>query len=259
MNEQVKAIYKEMNDVWGKPQTYRGIQFHPINLVDSEYLDMMYRYFAQPKNYIQDVAVLKMSYLKFLIMLAGDKKEKFQSDIRDFFKYVTKNDDISDFRWKIIDVNKPADINNISIEIDIAGVVICEADFENIREIILQQNGLSVEYVEEYNEDLEKKLEFFSEVDDTNYIDQLFTFSLLEDRTMDEIGKYTMYQMKHLLERSFTLKHYDLYKPLVVSGQITLKSGEVKPFLYHIGQKGRYSSIKMDVKEYLDKNKDIFK
>ena len=50
------------------------------------------------------------------------------------------------------------DSNNLVIRILIDGIEISEYEFDEMREIILEQNGLSIEYVEEYHPDLEQKL-----------------------------------------------------------------------------------------------------
>jgi hypothetical protein len=51
----------------------------------------------------------------------------------------------------------------------------------------------------------------------------------------------------------------NLYKPLLVSGQITLKNGgDVKNYFYHSKKGSRYESITTDADDFSARNKDAF-
>jgi hypothetical protein len=135
-----------------------------------------------------------------------------------------------------------------------------EAEFDEIREILLEQQGTSIEYIEEYDPSLEKHLAFVrrgnSELD---FSDEVFTFCTIMRLGLREVEEYTVYQFKNMLERLLTLKEYDLYQPLLVSGQITLKSGEIKHYFYHNKKEGRYSSILVDYDQFKEKAENDFK
>ena len=52
MNENVRAIYNPSSDIWGLPQVYKTISFYPIKVKDQIEQNLLYKIFAQPKQYI---------------------------------------------------------------------------------------------------------------------------------------------------------------------------------------------------------------
>ena len=73
MNEELRQSYIASNDVFGLPQVYKGLEFHPIKIKDMQYLNSFYSLFAYPKNYVADKDVIKMSYLRFIIAISEDR------------------------------------------------------------------------------------------------------------------------------------------------------------------------------------------
>lgn len=260
MNEQIKKIYSDNNDIWGLPQEYKGIKLYPLKLTDTKYLDQFYHIFSYPKNYIPEKAVLKMSYLKFLLYVVQPNSNfaelYIEEIIIEFLKHITKIEEIS-LDWNPED--NPKTLDDIILKITINNITFYEDDFDNIREIILEQNGLSVDYVEQYRPDLESKLGFLNRGDELTLKDKVFTFCALMQKTVDDIKDYTIYQFNSQLERLGILKEFELYKPLEASGQIKLQNGsEIKHYLSHIKKAGRYDGILISKEAYVE-HSDIFK
>jgi ribosomal protein S16 len=255
MNPNIKRDYDEYNDVWGLPQIYKGIKFYPIKLVDNKYYTLFQKLFTYPKNYIPDKNILKMSYLKYLLYVIqnainpnGDGSE-LSIAVIDFLKHVTKQSDV-DITWE--EDSRLEGLEQIIFKIIVGTVVLDENDFDNIREILLEQNGLSIEYIEEYNPELEEKLKFV--VRDSNDItlqDEIFTFCALMNVNIDAIKVYTFYQFRKQLERFAIIKEHDLYRPLEASGQIKLKNGEIKHWLSHVSKTNRYHSIMIEKERFM--------
>jgi hypothetical protein len=260
MNEQLKKMYSENNDIWGLPQEYKGLKIYPIKLIESKYMELFYRIFSYPKNYIPDKQVLKMSYLKFILYVVQPAIEKgddyIENSIIEFFKYIIKAKQVL-LEWNSKD--NPKTLDEIVLNVVIDDVVLSEYDFENIREIVLEQNGLSIDYVEQYRPDMEEKLGVFNKKDDITLKDEIFGFCVLMNKSIDDIKEYTIYQFKSQLERVAILKEFELYKPLEASGQIKLQQGsEIKHYLSHVKRAGRYDSILVDKKSYQESG-DVFK
>jgi hypothetical protein len=256
MNSQI--TYLEENDIFGYPQIFRGIEIYPIKVKDIHYQNLFYKLFCYPKQYIADLQILKMSYLAYILIAIQQNINPDGSDMADnlieFLKYVTKKD--INITWKY-DGETPT-INNLILKVIIGNQEFLEYDFDNLREIILQQNGLSFEYIEEYNPELEKYLDFNNRGgSNMTFQDEIFTFCVLMKTNLKEIESYTLFQFKNLFEKLLTLKEFDLYKPLLVGGQITLKRGEIKHYLYRSVKSGRYDSIKIDKDAF--KNTDVYK
>jgi hypothetical protein len=263
MRQDLLKIYDEGKDVFGDPQIYKGVELYPILMKDLKYQDLFYQIFAHPKNYIPNIEILKSSYLKFLVYFLSsvfkDNGTEVDVALKDMMSYITrcKLEEI-ELLYQLKD-NRNA-IDSVDLFLKVKDVIFTEDDFEALREIILQQNNMSIEYVESYNPELEDALRFINK-DNANLslADQVFTFCVILKTSLSEARQYSLFQFSNLMEKLLTLKEYDLYKPLLVSGQVTLKSGEIKHYLYHsTNKKNRYDAIFIDKDAFMEKNKDAF-
>lgn len=258
MKKSLERIYRHENDTFGFPQTYKGIDFYPIRIKDNKMRMLFSRFMSIPKNYIPDKTILKMSHLKFLIYVVQKMsddfglQENFKEDLIKLLSYVTKKNVSIDH--ELSDDGNANIFDKIKISILIDDIKFSEFEFDNIREIILEQNGSSIEYVESYIPDLEKKLGSINREDPMDYNDEIFSFRALTGMKLGDIGDLTLFQFKHIFEREILLKEYELFKPLEISGQIKSKNGKqlFKHYLSHISKKGRYDSILTSEKEFLD-------
>jgi len=261
MRDELKAGYDDGKDIFGYPQKYKEIDFYPIMLKDLHYQDLFYKIFARPKNYIPSVEILKASYLKYIIFVLSNlyqTEENAKLKIIELLSYITR---IDNKLFKIIYLDTGLDgWDGIKIQIKIGEIILSEYDFDNIREIVLQQNNLSIEYIEEYNPELEPILEYTNRAtSDLTLADQIFTICAIQKIDIKSIENYTLFQFNNLMEKVLTLKEYDLYKPLLVSGRITLKNGgDVKNYFYHSKKSGRYDSISTTVDDFTSQNKNVF-
>lgn len=254
MNEILLKNYVASNDIFGYPQSYRGIDFYPIKVKDVKFISSFYNIFTYPKHHIVDKKILKMSYLKFVIGQSSNP-QKMTNDIQEFLEHITHKE------VAVLNNSSPSNFNfdSIAFKIIIDGIEFSENDFDDIREIILEQNGSSIEYVNEYHPELEQILLKIHSSSDITFQDEIFTISVLMKKHVSEIGEYTLFQLQNIMERMVVLKQFDLYQPLVVSGQITLKNdGEIKPYLYHLGKRGRYDEIKTTPQKVVERSQGLF-
>jgi hypothetical protein len=257
MNNVAAEYYEERKDIWGLPQEYKGILLHPIKMKDEKYKKLFFELLTYPKNSIAQKEIIKMSYLKFLIYVIPQVEElkNLRENFIDFIKYITKENDVSILERqtkKVID-----SYDSFEANLKIGENVFTEIDFDNIREIILEQNGLSIEYVESYHPEFEKTLIYTNRRNTLSEEDEITIFCVLSGKSLDEIIEYSIYQFQRHLERLLLLEDYRLYQPLIVSGQVELKKGKIQPYSIHIGKKGRYDSILIDVEKFEDDNKGL--
>jgi len=260
MNNIVQQIYNPDNDIWGLPQEFKGIKFYPIKIKETKYKKLFYKLFCQPKSYIANRDILRMSYLKFMLYVVNI----VPSELLDFLYHVTQinkpdlkeysNSDAIHYLQKEI----PSGIDEyekFAIFISIIDIIFTEQDFDNLREIILEQNGTSIEYIESYNPELEKKLEFMQRnMIDMDLKDEIFSFCALTGLSEVEAGEKTLFQFKSRFEREIMFKEYGLFKPLEVSGQVTAKNKKdelFKHYLRHIEKSGRYDAIFVNKDKFL--------
>lgn len=244
MNDDVKAIYMPDNDMFGYPQKYKTIKFYPIQIKDLQYLKMFYSIFTYPKDVISEKKICKMSYLKFIFLYLGISAENFV----DFFKHITRSKNVT------IGMLKPseekADLETSILSLLINDVEFSEYEFDNIREVVLQQNGSSIEYINQYNAELEEKLEWIKRLNPMTFEDEVFTLVALMKLSMQEAEKLTLYQLEHIFKRTVTLKQFEIYEPLLKSGNIKLNRGKLESYLYHEEEKDRYDNIMISPSDF---------
>jgi hypothetical protein len=254
MNKYVSQFYESGNDIFGEPQEYKKIKFYPIKIKDKKYVDLFYNLFTYPKNSLSDIQVIMMTYLKFLLL--SKIYPDIEKNILLFMQHITKSANV---RIESAPLNPKSQYyaEQLSIRMMIDEIEITESEFEDVREIILEQNGLSIDYVNEYDQDLEGFLMAFSSFNKIDYADEIFTLSALFHKSPSEIGEYTLYQMQNMMNRISVIKQYDILKPLEVSGAIKMKAGhEVQPFLFHNEKKKRYDSILVKQEDFVAENQD---
>jgi hypothetical protein len=263
MKEIVEKYYNIANDIWGDPQEYKGIKFYPIKLMDLHTQNLLYALLCYPKNHIPDKDILKMSYLKFLIFVISKNNKISEDTIRfkivELLRLITREINI-DIEWVWQDLKKRG--TNMGVfKISINDVELSENDFDIIREIVLAQNNIRLEYIEEYNPELEKKMHIAKDYDNIpNFEEEIFIFCAMAGVLVSEIKDYTLYQFKSHLSRLYSLIEYKSFKPLEISGQISSKSGAeiIKHYFTHNKRTGRYDSILIEKQKYIETG-DIFK
>ena len=263
-------MYNEKLNKWGLPQEFKGLFIKPLRLLDEKKYETMQKILCYPKHIVQDRIVSKASYLNFIINvlyafdLQENEKSTMISDLTDFLGFVTdmKCDILFEYRKQSVETMLDMKYTLLFYEIEggehVNEIKITENDFENIRKIVLEQNGITVKSVEEYIPALEEKLQIANKKDNMTFEEELFSLCDACGLTINEISNYTIYQFKKHFQRTQLRVEFLAFKPLEVSGQIKLKNGEIKHWLSHISDKGRYDSILIS-KETYQKENDIFK
>jgi hypothetical protein len=218
-------------------------------------MSLFYKLLSYPKDSLPDKRIRKMSYLVFLYNLYFSKNgekgiPELDNDIISFFSYILDSDDIKIFHQEK-NPEIPISLDNLKITITKDdNCVITEEDFENIREIILEQNGISIEYIEEFASDLEESLLWMQRENPLTFGYQVLTIAALMDKSPSEIFDWTWYQLQDIFDRKIVDKNYNLYEPLIRTGKIEMKSGKLQSYLYHRKKRGRYDSIFMSQDEF---------
>jgi hypothetical protein len=259
MDKKIESFYDDRHDIFKKPQTYKNIEFYPLKISEYGYIDFLNKLFMYPKRYygMKSPEIFKISYLKFILVIIQESFAKksgidLEESLIEFLKHITRKKDVGieyDVRGNSLD--------KVFIRISIDGEVFSESDFDIMRSLILRQNGISVEYVEEYNEGLESDLEFVNRNKEPyTYKDRVFAFAALNKKTIEEIKDCTLYEMENLLECHGGILSYGLQTiPLT---EVDHDKYEFISFLVHLKDKSRYGEIVSDIDEF-KKTSTLFK
>lgn len=259
MNSELLKKYIESNDAFGAPQYYKKIELYPIKIKDGKYLELFSRLMTYPKNWGADKQIFKTSYIKYMMLFFASSPidiENTQKEFEDFLSHVSNRKVIINILRK----NKKGDLSleDFIINIYFDDIEITEWEFEEIREIILEQNGYSIEYVNQFHPELEIKIIQARNKDSLSFSDQIFTMTAVLHISPIQLGEFTLFQLQNIFEKMIVLKQFDMYQPLLAAGTIKLKTGDIKSYLYHTGKSGRYDDILIPTDEYAKRNNDIF-
>jgi hypothetical protein len=261
MNQTAASYYVEENDIWGLPQKFKDLVLYPITIGQVELKTLLYKIFCHPKNYIPDAQIVRMSYLKFLVYAVQstikDGDEGVDGWLSTFFKGVCRTDNAV-LRWEKRDGVPASAFDSVQFFLVVNGVSYTERDFKHIREIVLQQNGLSIEYVEDYKPDLEEMLHAIpNEMTGAQFKDEVTTFCALNRCLIDDIKDYTLVQFHEHFQRLLMLQTYELCKPVEWTSPTKIKN-PVPHYFTPLKRQGRYDSILIEKDKYIQKNKAVF-
>lgn len=256
ISPRLENIYNEDLNVFKEPQIYKGIKFYPLLIKERDQSKRLDRIFGYPKRHFseKDPTLFKMSYLKYLLLVIQaayvdhEKPIDMSEDIEYFLKHITKAEEVS-----IEVVGNTEDVLKMILQVRIDQVIFTEEEFSDIREIVLEQNGISLKYIEDYDPTLEEDLNFVNRNQKYvyNFKDQIFAFAALFRKTIEEIEGCSMYQMKNLLESRVGLAMHEMQ---VISLTHVGEDYEFIPYMTKLTQSGRYDSILQTVDEFKKKS-----
>lgn len=243
----------KMENVFRKPRKYKNMLIYPIRLTDYDEFESNISCLLYDRKRIADVRILKMSYLKFLIDVVfasiDDKGNQIYGDVIDQLKNILKLSFKEDY------IEFGVDNTGKKILIYIGNHIVKENDFEKIRRIICEINDIDISdsfLLPEVEEELIKAQNIKNQIEiikSATLEERIFSYHIYSGISLSEIQEYSIYQFKKCMERVGLLVEYEIFKPLEVSGQIKLKSGEIKDWLAHVPPMGRYDDVMIDKKK----------
>lgn len=287
----MNKYYNQDKTLFNQPQEYKDFLILPLKLRQSELYSKLISYFSLPKNHIPDKHIIKMTYFKYLLYVYESSinhslKESNQptvdveGDLIELFSniLVAKEGEISKDKDGKIDIkilrlykknvtdrkietyedlNMKAKIEiNIGITKDnkVKNIVLTESDFDNIREILLEQNGSSLDFVNQYDPELEEKLVIYRKKNESATLEeQIFSFCAVMKKLPEEIMELSFYQFNKIYKRLGILSDYKTYKGLESSGQIKFKRHTILHWSDHVKERNRYDEI-LITKEAFEQN-----
>ena len=255
MNNFVASIYQPDKDIFGEPQEYKGIKFYPIKINQIKLKKLLYKLFFQPKNYIPQKEILKMSYFRFMMIYII--RDNLSNDLIEFISGITKIDKEKIYITIVQHPENENELDKIMLYLYIDGVEFDELEFDNLREILIEQNGSSIEWVESFDVSLEQKMDFMNRgSSNIDLKDEIFSFCAITKMSEVEAGEKTLYQFKNRLEREMMMKDYDNFKIAELTGEVKSKSGgEIfKHYLSHIPKTNRYDTILINENTFLEQS-----
>lgn len=266
MTEDKKPIKISMRDCdyynVGKDENNKdiNIELYPVKLFDFEMFEIFQQIMCLPKDYIYEKQIMKMSYLKFLLAVLQNVYSKdfdFKQLVESFLNYITKQ---ICHVVEVVDDIKDQDII-FHYEVYIGEVILTEIDFDNIRKIVLEQNGSSLEFIESFNPQLQESLDFFNRNSKApDILEKIDIYTVISKIDESQMREWTRAEFERKYTKLGIYENWKIFQPLVSSGQIELKGSNklLDPFDQVKVSKDRYEAILVSKEKMMSENA-IFK
>jgi len=238
--------------IWGETRFVKGIEIFPITMKDiDEFYDSVQCLLFQ-KNRMQDIRIIKMTYLDFLFVVASQTGEQHVLDKLDKVLSLVLNGAKYGFLY---------DESRILLQIN--DVVFDGYEFDEIKKVILEMNMIKIDddmLDPEMEQTLMEAEEFLSRKNGSppTLEERIVTLHCLSKRPYKEIKEYTIYQFNKTLERYSIIKNFDTYAALLAENG---KSDEIEHWLSHVEEKAKYADVTMTESQFkkITSDGDIFK
>lgn len=254
-------MYDPKLNKWGLPQEYKGVYFRPLMINEEDEYEFISNTLTHNKDMINGVYI-KMPYLKFILtQLKFEDGKEVVILLQDLLTKIT-GQTATIYYEESKTIEPTPYLSHITFTLEIGIVKFTEYEFDKIREILIEQNGISLKYIQEYDPTLEESLIFIRRNHKGgNFEEQIFSMCAYLKKPVEELAQTTtFYQFFKFLERARIQLDYELFKPLEISGQISFKDkgAGIMDWLSHIPERGRYDDILIK-KDTFVKDNDVFK
>lgn len=232
----------EMRSILGLPCSYKGIDIHPIKMIDSEKFYEVAGCLLLEKNKEKDIALLKMPYLKYLLARSMNGEEYLIYMLQELLTMTLQREFAFDEDQR----------KNIVVVMD--GKVITHTDFDEIKNIILQQNLIRTNDMildPEFEQALREAEDYFEKRNGkpATMAEKIAIYHVLTKTPYSEIQNLTIYQFYKSLERMSMFIDYQLLKSAELSGMVTFKE-EIPHYMSHVPEKDPLSSLTTSYGEF---------
>lgn len=214
--------------IFDEPVPFKDFLFYPVRMKDY----LMFMAYSEcltiDKNSIPDANIIGMSYLEYI--LSYSTMENLWVGKLDRILRMCLNDKDG----KLI-IQYGYDENK-KIFIDIDGKTINSSEFDEVKEIICEQQDLELEdytIQKEVRDALKKAQEFKNRSNGSKMAgleDQILCLVASTAMSVEDIGKLTIRKFTKLLSRVDAKLHYEIYLAASMSGMVTFKD---KSFIKH--------------------------
>ncbi|TVY09969.1 hypothetical protein [Paenibacillus cremeus] len=239
--------------VWGDPHEFKGVSIYPITMQDCMDFYECVQVFLYEKNKVQDIQVIKMTYLDFLFALI-QQENALMGKLDRLLSLVLKEQ-------KYAFLYNETDSAKISLQVEDA--IINGYEFDEFKKIILEQNLIQFneEFIDpELEQELKAAEEFLAKKNGTpaTLEERVVALHCLSGVSYQEIKNYTIFQFNKTLERFAIIKNFDVYSALLAENGA---SKDIQHWLSHVEEKGKYDDVIMSKEEFdkITSDKDMFK
>jgi len=227
--------------VFDQPIPYKELRIHPVLMKDYAVFNYLSQALLVDKNSISDVDILSMTYLEYLYKY-NTNEDPYIAMLQALFQIVTRNPELK--------MNMGIDENN-KMAIIIGGVMYSSMDFDEIKNIVAEQNMLELPddmMQKEVRDKLREAEEFkrrISGIKRATLEDLVICVMISTAMSVEDVGNLTIRKFGKILERVDNKLHYEIYLSAQMSGFVKFKDKSVIKHWMSDLRKDRYSDVKV--------------
>lgn len=248
-----KQYIKEL--YFDQPIVYKNLSIYPVTMKD--YLDFhwLVSCLLIDKNSIPDVNIISMSYLKFLYYQSSSQDKPYVYMLKALLCMVLHLDLNYEIRFYI---------NNNKAFFNIDNVEYNSADFDNIVDIIFEQNCIShidESIQKELRDEFERAQRYRQQQNNQKICsleEQMICVMISTPLDMESIYKLTIRKFEKILQRVDAKMHYQIYLSASMSGMVEFKDkNAIKYWMSDLSKDDSYSDVKVDMDDMKNKIDNI--
>ena len=262
-----------MHDLQGKPRMFRNKTYvYPIKMRDAlDFYDAV-TVFNIDKNSIDDVKILQMSYLRFLLQVSYPKETHYLRErLFTLLKLVFNTDDVDigvtlEDEYASLSEHPEycfADEVNCVIRIN-DSIEITEFDFGKLKTVISEQNMVELNSDEyqskEFKEAMERAKKFMEKRNGkaAPLDERILAYQYEMKCSLNDVFDLTLYQFNRSLESIAHIKNSDMLQHAVYSGMVSPKDSSKLPTWLSAIERNKEDSLLVDASELTGKLNSVF-
>lgn len=204
-----------------RPIPYKTLLFYPVRMQDYHIFMHTFRMFIIDKNSIPDMKIISMNYWEYLYHLYKQGGKEINLFV-DMLIICLRINDVE--QMKFYPTKKGFFLN---------GVVYTSQDFDNIRELISEQNNLELideNISKDVRDSIEKAHEYRAKQSGNKTAgleEQMVCLSVGMGMPLEEIYKMPIRKFNKMIQRLDKKIHYEIYLSASMSGMVTFKDKKV--------------------------------
>jgi len=231
-----------MNDIQGLPRILRNkIPVYPIKMRDALDFYEAVTVLNIPKDSINDVEIIQMSYLKFLLIISSSKENKALRDrLITLLKLIFRNEYVDigiKYEGEFFSLSDHPDyvfIKDAEYVVRVMNIELTEFDFSKIKTIVSEQNMIDIED-ENITPELKKALDDAKKFMEKRgnkpapLDERILAYQYEMKLTIDQVLDMTLYQFNRSLESIVHIKYSDMIQHARFSGMVSFKDESKLP------------------------------
>ena len=212
--------------IFDEPVDYKGLKIYPVRLKDYIHFNFAVECLLIDKNSMPDIDIISMGYMDYLLKYSTDENRYIQ--MLAGLIYICMKTDVDNIKFKVDENNKYV--------LSILDVEITSNDFDEIKNIILEQNLVDVpdySIQKEIRDKIEegKKLRIkIAKNKPASFEDQIVSLSIAGGLPLENIYEMTYRKFVKSIGRMDLLIHYKIFLQSSMSGMVSFKD---KSFIKH--------------------------